>query len=223
MTRGAGEFPMVDCDCGEKRMTTDGEIDLRELRRAAMAMIEDLRSRGDVPGVEVGETAPAFALPGATGDTVDLHERLQHGPVVISFYRGAWCPYCNTELTQLQAALEAITDRGASLLAISPQAPDASLPLAERLELGFDVLSDLDQSVTKAYRLQFELAPALKAIYPKLGMDLTRHNADGSWHLPVPGTFVLDRDGVVRARHVDPNYLERMPVDDILTALDTLD
>lgn len=203
-------------------MTTNSDIDFDELRRAAMAMIDDLRTSGAVPGIEIGERAPEFVLPDATGGKVALRDRLAAGPVVVSFYRGAWCPYCNTELQALQGSLDAIKDRGASLVAISPQAPDASLSLVERLDLGFDVLSDLDQSVTRAYRLQFELTPALQAIYPKLGMDLTQHNADGTWHLPVPATFVLDTAGVVRARHVDPNYLERMPVDDIVAALDSL-
>ncbi|MGH9185476.1 MAG: peroxiredoxin-like family protein [Acidimicrobiales bacterium] len=201
-------------------MTSEPQVDLDELRRAAMAMIHDLRTGDAVPGVPIGERAPDFVLPDANGGKVALRDRLAAGPVVVSFYRGAWCPYCNTELRALQGALDDITARGTSLVAISPQAPDASLPLVEQLELGFDVLSDLDQTVSRAYSLQFELAPALRATYPKLGMDLTQHNADGSWHLPVPATFVLDTDGIVRARHVDPNYLERMPVDDILTALD---
>lgn len=201
---------------------TKPDIDFDDLRRAAMAMIEDLRTSGAVPSIEIGERAPEFVLPDATGGKVSLSDRLATGPVVVSFYRGAWCPYCNTELQALQGSLDAIVDRGASLVAISPQAPDESLSLVERLGLGFDVLSDLDQSVTRAYRLQFELPPALQAVYPKLGMDLTHHNADGTWHLPVPATFVLDATGVVRARHVDPNYLERMPVDDIVAALDSL-
>lgn len=203
-------------------MTATPDIDFDELRRAAVAMIEGLRASGAVPGIEVGEQAPEFVLPDATGAKVALVDRLATGPVVVSFYRGAWCPYCNTELQALQGSLDAIRDRGASLVAISPQAPDESLSLVERLGLGFDVLSDLDQSVTSAYGLQFELTPALQAIYPKLGMDLTQHNADGTWHLPVPATFVLDTTGVVRARHVDPNYLERMSIDDIVAALDDL-
>ncbi|MGQ0618269.1 MAG: peroxiredoxin-like family protein [Acidimicrobiia bacterium] len=203
-------------------MTEEPAIDFDELRRAAVAMIEALRTGGAVPGVGIGERAPDFVLPDATGAKVAISDRLAAGPVVVSFYRGAWCPYCNTELQALQGSLHEIEARGASLVAISPQAPDASLSLAERLELDFDVLSDLDQAVTRAYRLQFELSPALRGIYPRLGMDLTQHNADGTWHLPVPATFVLDPAGVVRARHVDPNYLERMPVDDIVAALDAL-
>lgn len=92
----------------------------------------------------------------------------------------------------------------------------------QRLGLTFDVLSDPDQSTIRAYRLQFTLDDSLRRIYREIGMALDQHNADGSWNLPVPATFVLDRSGVVRARHVDPNYRERMPVEDILDALGAL-
>jgi peroxiredoxin len=89
----------------------------------------------------------------------------------------------------------------------------------QRLSLGYDVLSDLDQVVIRDYRLQFELSPELHAAYRQMGMALDERNADGSWNLPVPAISVLDRDGTVRARHVDPNYRERMSVDAIVSAL----
>lgn len=193
-----------------------------DLRVLVPAMIDRLRGDGTVPGIPVGEPAPDFVLPDANRRPVALADRLAAGPVVVSFYRGAWCPICNTELTGLQEALGDIRSRGASLIAISPQAPDASQPFVQRLGLGFDVLSDLDQSVIRAYRLQFTLDDALRDTYRGFGMALDEHNADGTWNLPVPATFVLDRQGIVRACHVDPNYRERMTVDDILAALDTL-
>ncbi|MGH9260933.1 MAG: peroxiredoxin-like family protein [Acidimicrobiales bacterium] len=189
-------------------------------RRALVArMIERLRSEGLTPGIEVGDRAPSFGLADAYGEKVTLDDRLAVGPVVLSFYRGAWCPICNTELTGLQEALGPIKQLGASLLAVSPQAPDASQALVQRLGLGYDVLSDFDQAVIRAYRLQFELPPELRAAYRQMGMALDEHNADRSWNLPVPATFVLDRDGTVRARHVDPNYRDRMTVEAILSAL----
>lgn len=193
-----------------------------DLRRLAADMIEDLRTSGAVPGVAIGEQAPLFTLPDATGKPVSLEDLLGSGPVVVVFYRGAWCPFCDLHLRDLQAALPEIRRRGASLVAISPQAPDAALPFTERLALGFDVLSDVEQSVIRSWRLQFELPYPLRGAYRSMGMALDLHNADGSWHLPVPGTFVLDRDGVVRARHVDPNYRERMAPADVLAALDAL-
>jgi len=193
-----------------------------DLRRVASEMIENLRTSGAVPGIEIGERAPSFTLPNAVGKPVSLDDRLTEGPVVVVFYRGAWCPYCDLHLRALQESLDAIEARGASLVAISPPAPDDSLPFAERLVLGFDVLSDLDQAVSVAWRLQFELPDALRDVYRTMGMALDDHNADGSWHLPVPATFVLDRTGVVRARHVDPNYRERMAPADVVAALDAI-
>ena len=183
------------------------------------AMIERLRRDGTVPGVPVGERAPSFALPDANSKAVSLDDRLVEGPVVLTFYRGAWCPICNTALAGLQEALPQISALGARLIAISPQAPDASQPLVQRLGLAFDVLSDTDQSVIRDYRLQFALDEDLRPIYRGFNMALDEHNADGTWNLPVPATFILDRDGTVRARHVDPNYRDRMTVDAILAAL----
>ncbi len=131
-------------------------------------------------------------------------------------------PLLQPRATSSQVALPRLEVLGASLIAISPQRPDDALTLAEREQLAFDVVSDPDQEVIRAYRLQFELSDALKAIYPLLGMDLSELNADGSWHLPVSATFVLDAAGVVRARHVDPDYTRRMDVDQILEALSSL-
>lgn len=201
---------------------TDQQTSPKDLRRLTADMIENLRASGAVPGVAIGELAPLFTLPDATGKPVSLEHLLGNGPVVVVFYRGAWCPFCDLHLRGLQEALPDIQRRGASLVAISPQAPDASLPFTERLALGFQVLSDVDQSVIAAWRLQFELPEALRGAYLSMGMGLDVHNADGSWHLPVPGTFVLDRDGVVRARHVDANYRERMAPAEVLAALDAL-
>lgn len=200
----------------------DQQTSTEDLRRLATDMVDSLRASGAVPGVAIGERARLFTLPNAVGKPVSLEDLLGTGPVVVVFYRGAWCPFCDLHLRDMQAALPEIKRRGASLVAISPQAPDMSLPFTERLALGFDVLSDVEQSVISAWRLQFELPDALRGGYRSMGMALDLHNADGSWHLPVPGTFVLDRDGVVRARHVDPNYRERMAPADVLAALDAL-
>jgi peroxiredoxin len=194
-----------------------------DLQALVATMIERLRAEGTVPGIELGERAPEFTLPDAYGRPVALKDRIAAGPVVISFYRGAWCPICNTELTALQQALPAINERGASLVAITPEPPDASQAFVQKLGLGFDVLSDLDQQVIRAYHLQFPLDEDLRPFYRSFNMALDERNADGSWNLPVPATFVLDRDGIVRARHVDPNYRQRMTIDDLLSALDQME
>lgn len=191
--------------------------DIQETLRDAS---DELIQSGVAPGLAVGDHAPDFTLPDASGTAVTLSDRLATGPVVLSFYRGDWCPYCNLELRALQANLPEIRELGASLLAISPQAPDHAASLTEREDLGFDVLSDIHQEAIRAYRLQFTMAAAVKDLYTnRFGNDLSKQNADGSWDLPVPGTFVLDRDGVVRAAYVSPDYTTRMDPDDILDAL----
>lgn len=191
-----------------------------DLRTLAHDLIGRLESTGAVPGIAVGEQAPPFTLSDALGGEVSLDQRLASGPVVVVFYRGAWCPHCDLHLRSLQDRLADFIARRATLVAISPQAPDASLTFAQRLALGFDVLSDVDQSVIRSWRLWFELPESMRDHYRHMGMALDVHNADGTWGLPVPATFVLDQTGTVRARHVDPNYRHRMTAEDILAALD---
>jgi peroxiredoxin len=186
------------------------------------ALVADLETSDATPGLPVGASAPGFTLPAADGSAVTLADRLAEGPVVLSFYRGAWCPVCNIEMRTLQEGLGDITSRGASLVAVSPQAPDDSLSFAERMELGFTVLSDLDQAVAEAYRVRFRLTDELIDQYTEWGLLLPEQNADGSWHLPVPATYVIDNDGTIRARHVEPDYRRRMDPDVILAALDAI-
>ena len=187
------------------------------------AAIAEIDASGVALGLEPGEQAPEFSLPDAMELPVSLKERLSGGPVVLVFYRGEWCPYCNTYLRALQAALPEITSRGASLIAVSPQSADHSLSITEKAELGFDVLSDVDQAVIRAYRVQFTLPPDLQDLHLNaFQVDLQDHNADRSWRLPAPATLVIDRNGVVRAAHVSADYRTRMEPDDIVAALDNL-
>lgn len=191
-----------------------------EVARTIVRTNAQVEQSGQAPGLAVGDTAPDFALPDARGQQIRLSERLAKGPVVVSFYRGAWCPFCNVELRALQSVAPQLGELGASLIAISQQAPDESISLIERHQLTFDVLSDCDGAVARAWKLRFTLSDELKALYQNVfELDLTKANADGSWTLLVPGTFVLDRDGVIRASYVSTNYTTRMEPDDIISAL----
>lgn len=181
---------------------TDRSPDMSDLRRVTAGMIDDLRSSGAVPGIEIGERAPSFELPSAVGTTVALDDRLALGPVAVVFYRGAWCPYCDLHLRSLQESLGDIADRGASLLAISPQAPDASVGFAERLSLGFDVLSDLDQAVSESWWLQFEL-PAAMVIVDR-AWNLLQANAPALWLCTGVDTELLSPPANVVRLSVDP-------------------
>ncbi len=169
--------------------------------------------------VQVGMTAPDFLLPEARGRQVRLSERWREGPVVLSFYRGGWCPYCNLQLSALQRVLPDIHATGANLIAVSPQSPDNSLSTAEKLHLAFDVLSDREDRVAREYGLVFEVSEPLRNIYRDWGIDLPSWNKENSWELPVPATYVIDRNSVVVAAHIDTDYTRRMEPSDILSAL----
>jgi peroxiredoxin len=184
----------------------------------------DLEASGQARrAVAVGDQAPGFALPGATGATVHLDALLQQGPVVVSFYRGGWCPYCNLELNALQQHVAEFQAHGARLVAISPQVPDESLATAERNGLTFAVLSDVGAEVAEAYGLAFDLPDDLAVIYEGFGIELERVNGGHARTLPVPATYVIDRAGVVRWAHVNSDYTQRAEPADIVKALAELD
>jgi peroxiredoxin len=187
------------------------------------AAIKEIGASGTAPGLSVGDEAPGFTLPDQLGRPVSLWERLATGPAVLAFYRGEWCPFCNLQLRALQRVLPAIRARGASLLAVSPQAPDHAPSIAEKAGLAFEVMSDVDQAVIKAYNLQFTAPADLQDVIVNVFQtDLREHTADGSWRLPVPATFVIDRAGVVRAAHVSADFRTRMEPAAIVAALDGL-
>lgn len=173
--------------------------------------------------VKVGQVAPDFELSDATGRPVKLSTLLSQGPVVLSFYRGAWCPFCNLELRALQECLPDFTQLGASLVAISPELPDQSMPLIERLEIGYPVLSDTGNAVARRYGLAFPLTgEALRISRDVFRVDLPLFNGDDSWTLPVPGTFVLDALGVVRDVFFDPDFRHRVEPAHVLEVLRSL-
>ena len=176
---------------------------------------------GDTFGgaLQVGDRAPGFRLPDARGGEVALDDLLIDGPVVLVFYRGAWCPYCNLQLRAFQAALEDIRADGATLVAISPQTPDKSLTLAEQAELAFPVLSDVGNAVARSYGLVFALDADARELHSGIGIDLTAFNGDDSWELPAPAVFVVDPDGTIHFASVAGDYRWRVGPDEVLTAL----
>lgn len=194
------------------------EHEQQVMERAAVALARALPD----PGIRPGERAPDFTLGNAFGEPVRLADQLEAGPVVLVFYRGAWCPFCNLHLRSLYEQLPAIEARGARLLLVTPQLPDRSRAQLKETGYGFEVLSDLDSAVMKEYRLYFELDPELVRVYTARGLVVEDFNGPGRNVLPVPGTFVIDREGIVRAMHADTDYRERMEPADIIRALDEL-
>lgn len=185
---------------------------VEQLRRAQAA------ERAPKPG----QAAPAFALPNATGRIVEAAELREKGPMIVTFYRGGWCPYCNLELREYQKLLPEIEDLGASLVAISPETPDNSLDTKAKNELQFEVLSDVDSKAAQAFGLDFRIEGDLRAIYESIGNDLARRNGDESWRLPIPATFVIDADGAVVWAHVDADYTTRADPREAVSALKRL-
>ncbi|PZD74312.1 Putative peroxiredoxin bcp [Acaryochloris thomasi RCC1774] len=172
--------------------------------------------------LKAGQQAPPVQLPNATGNTIDLQELLKSGPVVLSFYRGQWCPYCNLELRALQQILPEIQTLGASLVAVSPQTPDSSLSTVEKNELTYEVLSDVGNQVARAYGLVFKLPEHLRPIYNSFGIDVPAHNGDSSFELPIAATYVIATDGTIAHAFIDADYTQRLDPEAILTALKTL-
>lgn len=175
--------------------------------------------------LQEGDRAPNFRLPMAQGGSVELDLLLKAGPVVLMFYRGQWCPYCNLELRAYQQALPRLQALGASLVAISPQTPDNSLSTQEKNDLSFAVLSDLGLHVSRAYGLAFDLPAELVELYQRQwGNDLVKWNGEeGGWSLPIPATFVIGQDGRILLAHVDPDYRERLDPETVLARLQTLE
>jgi peroxiredoxin len=179
----------------------------------------DLASSMPAPGIRVGEKAPDFVLNNALGKTVSLKDKLQQGPVILVFYRGAWCPFCNMHLHVLQESLPEFQKYGAQLITITPQSPDKSVEQFSEKGYPFEVLSDLDSKVMKDYQLYFELPAELVEVYKTHGLDIEAFNGKGRNVLPVPGSFVIDTNGIVRAMHADTDYKKRMEPSAIIDAL----
>ena len=192
--------------------------DLATMQQAAESLAKQLPD----PGLKLGETAPDFTLPDSTGRQVRLSALLKDGPVVLVFYRGAWCPFCNMHLHVLNESLPEFRRHGAQLVAVTPQKPDRSAKQLKEKGYPFVVLSDLDSSAMKAYRLLYQMGPKLVKLYKKFGIDVESFNGLGRNVLPVPGTFVIDQNGSVRARHADTDYTKRMEPAEIVKTLKEL-
>ncbi|WP_103072536.1 peroxiredoxin-like family protein [Aquimarina sediminis] len=156
-----------------------------------------------------GDKMIDFTLPNAVGGIITLSEKLEKGSVIISFYRGGWCPYCNMELRALQEILPQIKKSGASLLAISPETPDHSLNTSEKNNLQFDVLSDVDNSISKKIGLVFKIPKNLREVYHSFNIDVPKHNGNSDYELPMPATFVINKNGMITYAFVPEDYTER--------------
>jgi len=169
--------------------------------------------------VAVGDRAPVFVLQDGMGAEVDVRVLLEAGPVVLCFYRGAWCPYCNLELRAYQQQLGRIRALGATLVAISPELPDRTLTTAEVNQLGYPVLSDVDNAVARQYRLTHTIDSEVVRYQLGNGNDVAAFNGSGRATVPLPATYIIDTDGVVQFAFVRADYTQRAEPEDVLAVL----
>ncbi len=195
----------------------------KEMLDGVAALVADLEANVVTKAVAVGDAAPDFTLRNAaTDETVTLSGALEDGPVVLSFYRGDWCPFCNAELHALGLVHPDILAMGAKLFYIGPETRDHAQSMVEANSTDVPLLYDEDGAVQDAYRLTFELPEGFRPMYQKW-FDFPNRNTKTEWKLPVPATYVIGRDGVVAFRHADANYQYRMEPAEILAELKKLD
>lgn len=167
----------------------------------------------------VGDNAPAFTLKNSDGNDVSSAALLARGPLILSFYRGVWCPYCNMELQALQQALPQFEQLGASLVAISPQTAPNSRKSTRQNDLTLPILSDVKGKVSEAFGLKFKLPDYLIELYKGLKNDLPAFNDDPEWTLPMPARYVIGQDGLILYAEVNPDYTRRPEPEDMLPVL----
>lgn len=169
-----------------------------------------------------GDIFEDFTLPNHLGEKRSLAALRERGPVVVTFYRGGWCPYCNLELRAYQAVLPEIKAAGATLVAITPELPDASLSTSEKNELEFEVLTDANSDYSREIGLVFTLPARLRPIYETFGINVEAHNGDGQFDLPLAATFIVDVDGSIASAFVNADYTVRAEPSDVVEVLRSL-
>jgi peroxiredoxin len=203
-----GRFPLVP---------TSDQLDT--MQRATRLLVDS--GQADY-ALKAGDTAPEFTLHDADGNSVSSRAFLVRGPLIATFYRGVWCPYCNYDLQALEDIRPEIEARGASLVALSPQTPANSRKSQRDNKLVFPILSDAGTAVAAAFGLRIALPADLIEVYRQFGNDLPRINDDPAWVLPMPARYVIGTDGVIAYAEVNPDYTRRPDPSDLLPVLDRL-
>ena len=191
--------------------------------RLAAAIDGMVATHPGAAALKVGQHAPEFELPSVGGGTVALADALRAGPVVLTFYRGSWCPYCDLQLRAYAKLVPQLRGASARLLAVSPQLAEAAVPNAdEHRGLGFPLLTDAGSAVARRYGLAYALDDAMRSVLLGFGLDLSLVNGVASWELPVPATYVIAPDRRIHWAQVDDDYRRRAEPADILRAVNDL-
>lgn len=169
--------------------------------------------------LQVGDFAPNFALTNADGELFQLTQLLENGAVVLSFYRGMWCPFCSLELRALEEILPAIQSLGASLVSISPQTRRSTRLTVQQENLTHPVLHDKGNQVARQFGIVHQVSESMQEILQGFGISLTKFNGDHVNELPVPATFIIDQNGKIAYRFIDPDFTKRLDPVEIITIL----
>lgn len=192
----------------------------REVLEVFGKSIQDLKTKNiEENSIATGDTFPDFSLPNTNNEIVKLKELLQNGKVIVAFFRGSSCPYCNLELKALQDSLKPLTDRKATLVAISPQTADYSEELKGNHILDFELLTDKNNTLAKQIGISFELQDYVIPTYGSLGIELSEYNENDNNELPVPAVFVIDTNGSITYKFVDTNYMNRINIKELIEQL----
>jgi peroxiredoxin len=208
----------ADFEAGKFPLKPTPEV-LASMARATASLIASGQAQR---AMQAGDKAPEFTLNDPDGKAVSSRTLLARGPLIISFYRGVWCPYCNFDLQALEAALPEIVARGASLVAISPQTAPNSGKSQRDNKLSFPILSDVRSEIAARFGIRFALPAHLIETYESFKNDLPGFNDDPAWVLPMPARFVIGQDGIIAYAEINPDYTRRPDPAELLPVLDRL-
>jgi len=170
-------------------------------------------------GLFISSKAPDFKAKDQNGNEIRLKDLLKKGKVVLVFYRGYWCPYCNKALSRLQDSLQLIKDKGAALIAISPEKPESIALTQEKVKAEFSILYDEGLKIMKAYDVEYEMQENTVTRYRNGGVDIEKINGENGKYLPVPAVYIIDKESTITFRFFEPDYKKRPSVKELLDNL----
>lgn len=195
----------------------------KEIYESYERAIEDLEKENiERTALNKGDLAPNFVLKNHLDKEIILDDLLKEGPVIINFYRGGWCPYCNLELRAYEGILDEIKNLGGRFIAISPETPDNSISTKEKNELRFDVLSDLNNKVAKEFKIVFKVPDNIAKIYEERGMSLYKSQNNKDNELPLPAVYIIDKDKTIQFAFIKADYKDRLNPSIVLEELKKL-
>ena len=211
------------------REQTKAKVDMgRKANPNFMKGVDDIVSQAKAfqegkNALEVDKKAPSFTLPDANGDLISSEDLLKDGAIIVTFYRGSWCPYCNLQLKALQSKINGIHTLGAQLIAISPEVPDESFSKTDIANMDFHILSDQDAQIASTYGVAWKVPEFLLEHMKKdRNLDLEEINNGNANIIPIPATYVISQEGIVTWRYLDVDYRTRAEPDDIIEELKKL-